>query len=248
MHKLDIGFSQTQGARAYQEDAMYKAVWPNGFALALLSDGMGGAVHGELASNEMIAAFAESFQQSAQSDLNERMKESLQTANDHLNGLIQNDQSLRGMGGTFLAVAYLGDKVLWISVGDSPLWRIRDGKIDRLNQNHSRWAELSKLVESGKMTQEELETHPERSQLTSAVMGFQIDQIDLNHADVQTGDWVLLASDGVETISETELAMLCSRPGWEDAQTLADFVTHQIDKISKPGQDNGSIVALRVFQ
>lgn len=248
MHNLDIGFSQTQGARDYQEDAMYKAVWPNGFALALLSDGMGGAVHGELASNEMIAAFADSFQQSEQSDLNERLKESLEAANNHLNGLIQSDQSLKGMGGTLLAVAYLGEKILWISVGDSPLWRIRDGSIQRLNQNHSRWAELSKLVEAGKMTQAELESHPERSQLTSAVMGFQIDQVDLNHADIQPGDWVILASDGVETISEPELAMLCSRPGWDNAQNLAEHVTNQLDQISRPGQDNGSIVALRVFQ
>ena len=248
MHKLEIGFSQTQGARSYQEDAMYKAVWPNGFALAVLSDGMGGAVHGELASNEMIAAFTENFQQSEQNDIKERLQESLKVANDHLNGLIQSDESLRGMGGTLLAVAYMGEKIIWLSVGDSPLWRIRDGEISRLNQNHSRWAELYKMVEAGKLTQEELDTHPERSQLTSAVMGFHIDQVDLDQANVAVGDWILLASDGVETIAEAELAMLCSRPGWDSAQSLAEHISVKIDDIARPGQDNSSVIALRIIE
>ncbi len=248
MHKLDIGFSQTQGARDYQEDALYKAVWPSGFALALISDGMGGAVHGELASNEMLAAFSEAFQASEQSDLSARLKESLEAANSHLSGLIAGDPSLSGMGGTLLAVAYTGENISWISVGDSPLWRVRDGHIERLNQNHSRWAELEKLVNAGQMTQQELETHPERSQLTSAVMGYQIDRVDINQADVRAGDWVLLASDGVETLSEKEIAMLCCRPGWESASSLAQHITGQLDEIARPGQDNATLVALRVFQ
>jgi len=246
MTELDIGFSQSQGDRSYQEDAWGKVVWPNGFTLALLSDGMGGAVAGETASNEMLEAFKESFIESTEPSIKLRLKESLIDANTHLQGLIKADSSLDGMGGTIIATAFTGEKIVWVSVGDSPLWLVRKGEISQINENHSRWAELLKLVESGKMTQEELDQHPERNQLTSAVMGYEIEQVDIGEAEVDVDDWILLASDGVETLTEKEINLLCSRPGWDSAQSLAEHLIQQVDKVERPGQDNSSVIALHV--
>ena len=248
MLSLAIGWAQTIGQRDYQQDAVAKMVWPSGFALALLSDGMGGAVHGEVASQEILRGFSDAFCTGEEEQIDLRLQDCLVAANQHLANYIEQAPECRGMGGTLIATAFTGEHLHWLSVGDSPLWIIRQGELTRLNQDHSKKAEMQQMVAAGLMTEDEIAVHPQRNQLTSAVMGTQVDLVDVNSVELQHDDIVILASDGVETIAEAELATLCHRLRHADLSHLAQHIISYVDNLQKPHQDNATVMVLKFTQ
>ena len=132
---------QSQGARDYQEDSWG---WhsrraedddsPSGL-LVVLADGMGGHRGGAHASaiavDTFISAFAEDTEPTAK-----RLRRALQAANGQIRDDSQGDDELQGMGCTILAANFARDGLYWISVGDSPLWLVRNGTLRRLNAEH----------------------------------------------------------------------------------------------------------------
>ncbi len=245
---LDIGVAQTQGKRGYQEDAVNNLMYSSGLTLSVLSDGMGGAVHGEIASREILAAFLDSFRNSDDDDLAARLYTGVDRANRHLNDYIAQYPECDGMGGTLLATLYTGDRLDWVSVGDSPLWLVRNGEIRRINEDHSRKAQIQQLVQQGEMTEEQAANHPERNQVTSAVMGYEVALLDMNAIEARPGDLFLLASDGIESATETELLQLCQQFADADAQALAEQVIQYVDQLDRPYQDNATLAVLKVGQ
>lgn len=246
MLQLSAGWYQTAGKRDYQEDGVSRMAWSNGFSLALLADGMGGAGHGDVASREILKAFSESFCNEESESVVLRFQNSLIATNNHLSDYVRSNPDCDGMGGTLVAVAFSGESIDWLSVGDSPLWLVREGEIRRLNEDHSRKAELMQLVEAGQMTAEEVSGHPQRNQLTSAVMGYSIDHVDISSIAVRHGDVLLLASDGIETIPEEELATLCQRFFESDPQTLAEHIVSYVETLDRPHQDNATVIVLKI--
>ena len=248
MLTLAAGWAQTVGKRDYQQDGVAKMIWPSGFALLVLSDGMGGAVHGEVASQQILSAFSNAFCASEAEQIADRLRDSLLETNQHLADYIAEHEECRGMGGTLVATAFTGNNLDWISVGDSPLWLVRDQAIVRINQDHSKKAELLQMVASGLMTAEEVAVHPQRNQLTSAVMGYSVDYVDINSIELQQGDIVLLASDGVETIADADLATMCHRFRHSEPQLLAEHIVSYVDNLAKPYQDNATVMVLKITE
>ncbi|WP_333609215.1 PP2C family protein-serine/threonine phosphatase [Arsukibacterium sp.] len=248
MLQLSIGWSQTVGQRDYQQDAVTKMIWPSGFALALLSDGMGGAVHGEVASQEILRGFSDAFCASEEQHMDMRLQDCLMAANQHLAEYIAQYPQCQGMGGTLVATAFTGEHLHWLSVGDSPLWLVRDARLIRLNQDHSKKAELLQMVAAGLMDEADIAVHPQRNQLTSAVMGVAIDFIDVDAISLLHDDIIILASDGVETMPETELASLCHRLRAADLQLLAEHIIGYVQSLQKPYQDNATVMVLKFTQ
>lgn len=253
MFLTDVAWSQIQGSRETQQDRVAALQWPNNFQLLLLADGMGGAVGGDIAAQLVVDSFKQHFiTNNDQPDIRLRLLEALQCANVDLYNKLEDDESLNGMGTTLIAVAYDGEAIRWLSVGDSPLWLIRNGQLTRLNANHSVAGELQEQVAAGTITMEEALASKDRHKLLEAVMGANIDLVDAPTKDtyLKPGDWVVLASDGVETCSTSELETWASTLGKQTKpsdpfvqQTLA-----AIEKIGKPGQDNASILALFIEQ
>lgn len=249
MLQLEIGWAQSIGKRDYQQDGVAKMLWPNGFALAVLSDGMGGAVHGEVASQEILKGFTDSFCSSDEDNLDVRLHDSVLATNDHLAQYIEAEPQCHGMGGTLVATAFTGEHLYWASVGDSPLWLLRDNQISRINQDHSKKAELQQLVAAGMMAEEEIAVHPQRNQLTSAVMGFAIESIDVNHLALQPGDVLLLASDGVESIAEPDLLTLCRTLADDHSvQEIAEQIIAFVEHLDRAYQDNATVMVLKFSQ
>lgn len=249
MLQLDIGWAQSIGKRDYQQDGIAKMVWPNGFALAVLSDGMGGAVHGEIASQEILKGFTDSFCASEEDDLDVRLHDSVLATNEHIARYIEAEPACHGMGGTLVATAFTGEHLYWASVGDSPLWLLRGNRITRINQDHSKKAELQQLVAAGMMAEEDIAVHPQRNQLTSAVMGFNIESIDVNHLTLQSGDLLLVASDGVETIAEDDLLTLCTTLVVDHSvQTIAEQIIAFVEHLDRAYQDNATVMVLKFSQ
>ena len=131
----------------------------------VVADGMGGAQAGEVASR--IAA--EEFDRDLPSDPPEEiLREAFESANRKIHDHAATDESHAGMGTTLTAVIVDAerDEVAIGHVGDSRAYRLRDGKLERLTQDHSLVEELRR---KGQLTDEQAEEHPQRSIITRAL-------------------------------------------------------------------------------
>lgn len=246
----NIAGGASVGQRENQEDA-YKIVFqseqdPHGDVLMMVADGMGGHVGGEIASNLALEAFETHFISGSKSPRpRERMKEAAFIANDALRARIEQNAELRGMGATLLCALKLHDRVVWASIGDSHLYLYRARQLQKVNADHSIYGELLERVAAGKITQEEADAHPRKNALRSAVTGDDISLIDLNSAKLEPGDTLVLASDGLDTIAQSQIAEVleAAKRGGPEAQVQA--LLDAVKQAGKPTQDNTTIIIYR---
>jgi len=140
------------------------------------------------------------------------------------------------MGSTLVAAQVRGDEVRWISVGDSPFFLVSDGKLERLNADHSMAPQIDAMVERGLLTPDEAERHPARHTLREAVMGDPLTLIDKGSRKLGPDDRLLLCSDGVQSLSAVEIAAAAGKP----VRGLVDTVL----AAAKEHQDNVTVVKL----
>lgn len=249
MHATEVAWGQIKGTREYQQDNASVTSWPNGYQLLLLADGMGGHTSGDVASQLVVTTFKDSFIASDEPDFRRRLIAALDSANLKLYDATQENTDLSGMGTTIIAVIYDGMSIQWLSIGDSPLWLLRDGELKRLNQNHSMTAVLEQQVAAGEMTSEEAATSSVRSQLLEAVMGQDIKLLDAptSALELQKGDWLMLASDGVESCSTEEIINIAAHKELT-VDELTKQVLSAVEQQQRPSQDNATLVTLRVME
>lgn len=245
----EVAWGQIIGTRKSQQDHGVITTWPNGFQLLILADGMGGHVGGQEASELIVSSFKESFVASAEESLRTRLLNGLEVANVKVFEYVKSRPELRGMGATLLAAVFDGSSMRWISVGDSPLWLFREGKFTRLNENHSMAAVFAERISRGEMTEEEAANSPERSQLLEAVLGANIEQVDLPEEamDVRQDDVYLLASDGVETCSVAELETLLAS-NESNADETVQAILAAVEKHDRRSQDNSTVMVMKIIQ
>jgi serine/threonine protein phosphatase PrpC len=142
--------------------------------LAVVADGMGGYEGGQEASRLAVETLVEVYRDFKGDDPRQALIEALQAAHDHIRQYSFEHPELRGMGTTCTAAAIVRvsdgvadyDALYYVHVGDTRLYLIRDGQITRVTRDHSY---VSRLVESGMISPEEAETHPQRNILTAAL-------------------------------------------------------------------------------
>jgi len=222
--------AQHAGARPYQEDSWRLGRRSDGTLIAALADGMGGHAGGAVASRLAVEAFL------AAATADPSLEPALEAANRAIGDGVRADAKFAGMGCTLVGVLLAGDRVDWISVGDSPLWCLEAGDLARLNADHSMAPQLAAMVERGMMTREEAEEHPAHHRLRDAVMGEELQLIDRGTRALGPGARLLLCSDGVQTLPESRLAELARSP----VQALVDAVIAR----ARPGQDNVTALLL----
>tara|TARA_R110002167_G_scaffold92849_5_gene249216 strand:+ start:2173 stop:2988 length:816 start_codon:yes stop_codon:yes gene_type:complete len=247
MFSTDVAWSQIIGTRKSQQDHAAVISWPNGFRLLLLADGMGGHASGDIASKLVVNSFKEHFIVSTESNMRARLLDSLEAANIEIFKRIRKEPELSGMGTTLIALIYDGESIQWLSVGDSPMWHIRGNKIMRINENHSMSVVLAEKVAKGEMTSEEATYSPLRSQLLEAVMGENIEMFDAPEStlELEESDWLILASDGVESCTEEQILAMSQQT---DAESLINDTLQAVVAVGKKSQDNATLIALRVKQ
>ena len=252
--KLQYAIKASQGARSYQEDAA--SVWraPAGSAaadttrlLAILADGMGGHAGGAIASDAVCKSFEAQYveQDGAERD---RLQAALNAANGAIGALVGERPHLRGMGSTLIGMAFDGEQASWVSVGDSPLYLYRRGEMARLNEDHSMGPMLDKLVESGRLSVEEARNDPRRHLLRSAVVGEDLDLVDLAQTPwpLQSGDVVVLASDGIHSIADIEIARIIAAYRKDGPEATAEALIAAVLDAKEPHQDNTTVVVVTV--
>ncbi|MGW4809727.1 PP2C family protein-serine/threonine phosphatase [Kitasatospora sp. NPDC004272] len=209
--------------------------------LLAVADGMGGAAAGEVASSEVLGSIVRLDEPHPGADLLSLLNEAVQTANDRLRLMVEQDPQLEGMGCTLTALLWDGQRMGQVHIGDSRAYLLRDGRLDQITQDHT-W--VQRLVDEGRITAEEAETHPQRSLLMRALDGRGQVEPDLSIREVRAGDRYLICSDGLsgpvshQTLEETlggyyapeqtvqELIQLALRGGGPDNITciVADVI------------------------
>src|SRR4051812_5665333 len=159
---------------------------------------MGGHAGGDVASAIAAKRVAEAdAEYPSVRDAEFALQQSLIAANSLLAETVFEHSELTGMGTTVSGILRVGDKLAFAHIGDSRVYRFRDGELKQMSADHTF---VQRLVDSGRITPEEAAVHPRRSVLMR-VLG-DVDaapEIDTAVFDLQTGDRWLLCSDGLSS-------------------------------------------------
>jgi PPM family protein phosphatase len=227
-----VGLSHPGRRRRRNEDAFVVA--PPLFAVA---DGMGGAKAGEIASRLAAAAVREEEGERAD------VAELIQEANRRVFERARDDASASGMGTTMTVALVEDDHVTIGHVGDSRAYRLRNGSLEQLTEDHSLVAEL---VRSGKLSPEEAETHPQRSVITRA-LGTDADvDVDTFSVEVAPGDVFMLCSDGLTTMVEEDRIVDVVGRHRDDLERAAKELIADANRSG--GEDNVTIVFFEIVE
>jgi PPM family protein phosphatase len=209
-----------------------------------VADGMGGHAGGEVASNIAVATLKAAFDGDDGSHTRDALAEAVRRANEAIYERASTDPGLRGMGTTLTAVALVdedGDDVLAVvQVGDSRAYRMRDGELEQLTDDHN---VAEEMVRIGRITPDEATVHPHRHMLTRA-LGIQPDvEVDCFGVTPFAGDRYLLASDGLmNEVDDAEIARTLRR--LDDPDDAAQELVHLAR--SGGGRDNITVVVVDV--
>jgi protein phosphatase len=226
--------TDTGRQRRGNEDAFYARA-----PLFAVADGMGGAQAGEVASHLAVEVLEQGLPDGAGS-VEERLRARVREANARIMESAQADDARAGMG-TTLTVAYVGEDDLTVAhVGDSRLYRLRDGTFERLTDDHSL---VEELVRQGKLTPEEADEHPQRSIITRALGAEEGVEADSTTWAGRDGDVYLICSDGLTSmIPEGHVAEIVA-----EAPSLASAGRMLIDAANDAGgRDNITVVLFRL--
>jgi protein phosphatase len=206
--------------------------------LFAVADGMGGAQAGEVASAAAIEAIERGLPDGPGSP-EERLASLVLDANERIIALAAEDQGRAGMGTTMTAAYLTETEVAVAHVGDSRLYRLRGGELERLTEDHTLVAELER---QGKITQEEAGRHPQRSIITRALGAEPDIQVDHHTWPARDGDVYLICSDGLMMFPEERIGEIV-----RNAPDLRSAARALVDAANAGGgRDNITVVLFRV--
>jgi protein phosphatase len=183
--------------REGNEDSAYA-----GPRLLAVADGMGGHAAGEVASAVTIGAMAElDSDRYAGTDLLSDLSNAVAAANMRLQQMIIANPAVEGMGTTLTAVLWFDGHAAVCHIGDSRGYLLRAGQLYQITHDHTL---VQSLVDEGRITEDDVSTHPQRSLLLRALDGRTVAEPDLSVHEAQPGDRYLLCSDGLSGVVSDE--------------------------------------------
>ena len=214
--------------------------------LVAVADGMGGHAGGEVAAKIAITSVAELSAVLNDAALDAESREDLllniSYSIDHeISEVANSDRSLQGMGTTLTALHLNGEYVELLHIGDSRCYQWSSKKLIQLSYDHT---VMQELLEQGRLTPDEVFSHPQRSLLTQALIGDSgIDPI-LHLFDAKVGDQFLLCSDGLTSVlSDYEITNIIKR-------SASDEVVNQLVAavLEKGAPDNVTILWVEIVE
>ncbi|WP_392543782.1 PP2C family protein-serine/threonine phosphatase [Oryzobacter telluris] len=183
--RSDVGM-----VRSNNEDSGYA-----GPHLLAMADGMGGHAGGDVASSTVIGALVALDDEALSGrEVSQALLDRIHAANGELGDQVRQDPRLDGMGTTLIALLRSRDKVVLAHIGDSRAFLVRDGEVTQITKDHSF---VQNLVDEGRISQQDAQTHPQRSLVTRVLTGDDTDEPDLVVRQGKIGDRYLICSDGL---------------------------------------------------
>jgi len=213
-----------------------------GAHLFVVADGMGGHAGGDVASAltvKHVTTIDRSFPTAEEAA--EALHDGLLAANALLTETVFDHGELTGMGTTVSGMVLVGTKVAIAHIGDSRIYRLRDGSLEQITSDHTF---VQRLVDSGRITEEEAAVHPRRSVLMR-VLG-DVDatpEIDTLVVDTVAGDRWLLCSDGLSSYVAAE-RITAALSMESDAQAAAEKLVKE--SLDQGAPDNVTVVVVDI--
>jgi serine/threonine protein phosphatase PrpC len=181
--------------RSGNQDSVYA-----GPRLLAVADGMGGMAAGDVASNIVIATMAPLDEDVPGNAMIDTLRGAVDLANQQIRDAVEENPAMEGMGTTLTAMLFSGSKMGMIHIGDSRAYLVRDGEFAQVTKDDTY---VQMLVDEGRISLEEANSHPQRSLLTRALDGRDADP-EYSVRQVKPGDRYLLCSDGLSGVVSAE--------------------------------------------
>ena len=232
----DIGLRRKQN-----QDSYVIVESDEGSLLAVVCDGIGGGLAGDVASHMAVTHLKERFLQKRvfQDDIDVKhwLKETIQEANDLIFMQSTKSSEQKGMGTTCVGVIHTMNQTYIFNIGDSRIYGIYDHAFICLTEDHSF---VQDLVKAGELTKEQAKYHPNRNMLTNALGIWDNVKIDMNK--IKEGyDILLICSDGLHGyVSEEQIFQILT-----SQYDMRHRVYELIDASKNAGgYDNVSVIVL----
>lgn len=207
--------------------------------LFLVADGMGGHQAGGVASHDAVKWVKQKYYADTSHDVGDSLARAFKVANQAIFKRARADLSLGGMGTTLVAAVILGKTLYVANVGDSRAYLFRRKRLRQITLDHS-WVE--EQVQTGALSREQAEMHPQRNLITRALGTRPEVEVDLFQMELQDGDVLLLCTDGLSgQVSEQRMAE--SIRTMPPPQAVADLVAEANEQ---GGRDNVSVAIVQI--
>jgi serine/threonine protein phosphatase PrpC len=237
--------------REHNEDSFYL---PESERLAIVADGMGGHASGEVASRMAVETIVGFFRETQDEqeltwpfkvdrgnrhDIN-RMVTAIKLANLKIHQEAQRNPACHGMGTTVVSTLFMENALIVGHVGDSRLYRLREGMFDQLTEDHSL---LNDYIKMKHLTPEEIAAFPHKNVIVRALGMKASVQVDVIFDQPRIGDVYVLCSDGLSSmVPDMEIAGVVADE--DDLDSLCDRLIGTAN--GNGGLDNVTVVAIRL--
>ncbi len=237
--------------RDHNEDSFYL---PSSERLAIVADGMGGHASGEVASRMAVDAIVGYFRETEgeqeitwpfkvdRGDAHNinRLTTAIKLANQQIFEEAERKAECHGMGTTVVSALFLDDVLIVGHVGDSRLYRIRDGAIEQLTEDHSL---LNDYVRMKRLSESEIAAFPHKNVIVRALGMKSSIEVDILQEHPRLGDLYVLCSDGLSgMVSDADIAALASEE--PDLDKLCERLIASAN--GNGGIDNITVVCARL--
>jgi len=216
---------------------------------AAVSDGMGGAAAGEVASStalitlaDFVAANAQDLEKASPRETVKIMEKGVHEANQAIFAKSQEIANRRGMGATITACYLKADVLYMFQIGDSRAYVLRENRLIRVTRDQSF---VGHLVEMGTITEEQAMRHPQRNVILQALGTQEKLKVDVSYLPLCKGDLVIVCSDGLygEFLPDQLEKLVIGHMDDE----LEDIVAVLLEEAKRAGgKDNITVIGLRV--
>lgn len=225
--------------RSHNEDAIYSRP---GDGIFVVADGMGGHAAGDVASTMLVESVEGMDTIGSFPTLVDRFDDTLIDLNRRIRAHADEHFGGKTMGCTLISMLASNGVGVCMWAGDSRLYQVRDGEMVQISRDHD---PLEDLVESGAITPEQADEHPDSSVITRAVGGQPDLHLDIIAFDIQPGDVYLLCSDGLyREVLRDEIHQILGNeePVERTAKTLLNL------SLERGARDNVSVIVARCHE
>jgi serine/threonine protein phosphatase PrpC len=244
--------SDAKGGDASEISASAEGVMLSGGGLLLVADGIGGHYGGDIASAITADSFVRTYF-AGSGNPQERLKTSLNAANQAVAEAQAKEPGLKDMGATLVAAFIESDTMSFVSIGDSLILRYREGELHRVNEDHSYMeiADREAIGSADPALWRDVISRKGRDSITIAVLGRALEDFghtpQIESRKILPGDVLILSSDGLETLSMVQIQNFVRVLLPQGVAAVADGLIKAVDGIgaNRSYQDNATLIVLQ---
>ena len=243
----DIAGSSGIGKRESQQDSAYVAADDNS-VFAVICDGMGGYSGGQDASRAAIESMVGQYALLGDKPVSAQwLRYAAEITDDVVYSLTGPDGRRLHCGTTLVVASIQGDRLSWLSVGDSRIYIVRANEMIQVTSDHNYYLRLIQQLDKGEITQAQYDCEAVKGDALTSFIGMGgLQLIDINETPFQLerGDFILLCSDGLyRSIPEHLIKKIILSN--VNANDVVRQYNNQLQKFNNLYQDNYTYVAIR---